>query len=31
MTEALDGFSQAEISELARLTTRLAAAMQPHG
>lgn len=29
MSEALDGFSQAEIAELARLTTRLAAAMQP--
>ena len=29
MSEALDGFSQAEIAELARLTTQLAAAMQP--
>jgi DNA-binding MarR family transcriptional regulator len=28
MTEALDGWSRAEITELARLTTRLAAAMQ---
>lgn len=29
MSEALDGWSPAEISELARMTTRLAAAMQP--
>jgi DNA-binding MarR family transcriptional regulator len=29
MSEALDGWSQAEITELARMTTRLAAAMQP--
>lgn len=29
MNEALDGFSQAEINELARLTTQLAAAMHP--
>jgi DNA-binding MarR family transcriptional regulator len=29
MSEALDGWSQAEIAELARMTTRLAAAMQP--
>jgi DNA-binding MarR family transcriptional regulator len=29
MSEALDGWSEAEIAELARLTTRLAAAMQP--
>jgi DNA-binding MarR family transcriptional regulator len=28
MSEALDGWSQAEISELTRMTTRLAAAMQ---
>jgi len=28
MSEALDGWSQAEITELARMTTRLAAAMQ---
>jgi DNA-binding MarR family transcriptional regulator len=28
MSEALDGWSQAEIAELARMTTRLAAAMQ---
>ena len=31
MSEALDGWSQAEISELARMTTRLAAAMQSRG
>jgi hypothetical protein len=30
MNEALDGWSEAEITELARMTTRLAAAMQPH-
>jgi DNA-binding MarR family transcriptional regulator len=30
MSEALDGWSQAEIAELARMTTRLADAMQPH-
>ncbi|HEY1687327.1 MAG TPA: MarR family transcriptional regulator [Solirubrobacteraceae bacterium] len=29
MSDALDGWSQAEITELARMTTRLAAAMQP--
>jgi DNA-binding MarR family transcriptional regulator len=29
MSEALDGWSQAEITELARMTTRLAATMQP--
>ena len=29
MSETLDGWSQAEIAELARMTTRLAAAMQP--
>ena len=29
MSEALDGWSQDEITELARMTTRLAAAMQP--
>ena len=29
MSEALDGWSPAEIAELARMTTRLAAAMQP--
>ncbi len=29
MSEALDGWSQAEIAELARMTTRLASAMQP--
>ena len=29
MSEALDGWSAAEITELARMTTRLAAAMQP--
>ena len=29
MSEALDGWSAAEIAELARMTTRLAAAMQP--
>jgi DNA-binding MarR family transcriptional regulator len=29
MSEALDGWSQAEITELARMTARLAAAMQP--
>ncbi|HEX4465912.1 MAG TPA: MarR family transcriptional regulator [Solirubrobacteraceae bacterium] len=29
MSEALDGWSQGEITELARTTTRLAAAMQP--
>jgi DNA-binding MarR family transcriptional regulator len=29
MSEALDGWSQAEIAELARMTTRFAAAMQP--
>ena len=29
MSEALDGWSEAEIAELARMTTRLAAAMQP--
>ena len=31
MSEALDGWKQHEIAELARLTTRLAAAMQPRG
>jgi DNA-binding MarR family transcriptional regulator len=33
MSEALDGWSNAEIAELARMVTRLAAAMQPrhHG
>ena len=30
MSEALDGWSQAEITELAQLNTRLAAAMQSH-
>lgn len=30
MSEALDGWSQAEITELARMTTRLAAVLQPH-
>jgi DNA-binding MarR family transcriptional regulator len=30
MSEALDGWSQGEIAELARLTARLAAAMQSH-
>jgi DNA-binding MarR family transcriptional regulator len=30
MSEALDGWSQGEITELARMTTRLAAAIQPH-
>jgi DNA-binding MarR family transcriptional regulator len=29
MSEALDGWSEAEIAELARLSTRLAAAMRP--
>jgi DNA-binding MarR family transcriptional regulator len=29
MSETLEGWSQAEIAELARMTTRLAAAMQP--
>ena len=29
MSEALEGWSQAEIAELARMTTRLAASMQP--
>jgi hypothetical protein len=29
MSEALDDWSQTEITELARMTTRLAAAMQP--
>ena len=29
MSEVLDGWSQAEITDLARMTTRLAAAMQP--
>jgi DNA-binding MarR family transcriptional regulator len=29
MSEALDGWSQAEIAAIARMTTRLAAAMQP--
>ncbi len=30
MSEALDGWSEAEITEFARMTSRLAAAMQPH-
>jgi len=30
MSETLAGWSQAEIAQLARMTTRLAAAMQPH-
>jgi DNA-binding MarR family transcriptional regulator len=30
MSEALDGWSHAEITELARMTTRLAAAMKPY-
>jgi DNA-binding MarR family transcriptional regulator len=30
MSEALDGWSQTEITELAQMTSRLAAAMQPH-